>query len=97
MPTTRIGSASRQIPTRTLRTPNATVGGIPGAASGQSQQQVAPQLDPEGTAVLYEANRLRNEELTKAGLRPKLPEHPFFSGVIKRLQEQQNQAPASQP
>ena len=82
---------SREIPTRALRTSNATVGGVPGAASGQ--EQVVPQLDPESTAIIYEANRLRNEELTKAGLRPKLPEHPFFSGAIKRL-NQQNAEPA---
>jgi hypothetical protein len=79
---TTIGG-SREIPTRALRTSSATIGGVPGANPGQ--EQVVPQLDPEATAVLYEANRLKNEEMTKAGLRPKLPEHPFFSGAIERL------------
>lgn len=87
---TTFGGGDRGIPTRTLRTPSAVAGGVPGAVVQQPQPAVQ-QLDPEASAVLYEANRLNNEDLTRAGLRPKLPEHPFFSGAIKRLQEQNAQ------
>lgn len=86
---TTFGAGSGQIPTRSMRTSSATFGGVPGAASGQ--EQAVPQLDPEATAVLYQANQMKNEELTKAGMLPKMPDHPLFSGAIERLKQKQAQ------
>ena len=52
----------------------------PIGAMGATQPQAnGSTLSPEAAAILYEANRLKNEDLTKAGLRPKIPAHPFFS------------------
>lgn len=84
------GSVTPTIPTRTLRTASGAIGGLPGVTG---HEQAIPQLDPEATAVLYEANRVNNE----GRFRPKMPEHPLFSGAIKRLQEQQrqNEAPVN--
>ena len=47
----------------------------------------------EQNVLLYEANRLRNEELAKAGLIPRLPTHP----LLKRMEQaEQNMGQATQ-
>jgi hypothetical protein len=36
---------------------------------------------PEENVLLYEANRLKNDELRKAGMNlPRLPQHPWLGG-----------------
>jgi hypothetical protein len=88
----------RTIPTRTLRMgPNGgqTAGGGFGAAGsvnngGSAANGAMPQRSAEETVALYEANRLKNEQLIQQGVHlPRMPMHPYLSGG-------QGQAPAAQ-
>ena len=40
-----------------------------------------PQNTVEQNVILYEAARIRNEELVKAGLLPRMPVHPLIRGM----------------
>src|SRR6185295_11711326 len=50
-----------------------------GAASptGAEAIQAAAARSPEQNVLLYEANRLKNKAAEDAGLRPRLPVHPY--------------------
>lgn len=62
--------------------PEGTVPGTPGyGGNGNPNQPPGPVLNSEQAAVLYEANRLKNEEATRAGLLPRLPTHPMVRGL----------------
>lgn len=66
--------------------------GMPGVDSSIPTRPVrtdGTQMTPEQNAIIYEANRLRNEELTKAGLIPRLPTHP----LIKRMDDESKNLP----
>jgi hypothetical protein len=72
------------------------LGGQPNAYnSGQSpgmssaDLQAASQRSPEENVLLYEANRIKNEELIKAGAKiPHLPQHPWLGGPQGQQQPQ---------
>ena len=76
-------------------------GTLPGAATSESLQAAA-QRTPEETVLLYEANRLKNEQLMQAGMKlPRLPQHPYLNGIDQGnsqpqpQQQQQGQTPFS--
>jgi hypothetical protein len=61
----------------------------PNLANSYGQQSTTPTAadiqaasrSPEENVLLYEANRIKNEELIKAGeKRPRLPQHPWLGG-----------------
>jgi hypothetical protein len=96
------GRDGLNLPTRTLRAGDQAAGGsagfgIPqaGAANSVNPQgfgQAVPVRSAEETALLYEANRLKNEQLRQSGVpMPPMPQHPALGGV-----DQQNptQTPA---
>ena len=84
------------MPTRIPRVPGAAAGAetasvTPGTSSMSAAQQAAAQRTPEESALLYEANRLKNEQLMQQGLRlPRLPQHPMVGGLNQ-------QTPVPQP
>jgi hypothetical protein len=52
-----------------------------GQMSLEEQNAVASQRSAEESVLLYEANRLKNEELRAAGAKiPPMPQHPFLRG-----------------
>jgi hypothetical protein len=71
----------------------APVAGVPGAVGAQPNalpgttaesaiaQQAAAQRSVEENVLLYEANRLKNEQLINSGARlPRMPRHPYTEG-----------------
>lgn len=69
------------LPTRSLRSQNQTGtagAGIAGSSSSEANQQ-ADMRTIEANVALYEANRAKNEELIKAGVRlPRMPVHSLL-------------------
>ena len=87
------------MPSRTLRSSvpgqaNATgAAGLSPALANDPAVQAALQRTPEESVALYEANRLKNDQLRAAGVRiPRLPPHVYLGG-----QEQQSPTPAPAP
>jgi hypothetical protein len=88
------GLGKDALPSRTLRSQGGDAGGLSnpvgmGSASqgagfppnNAAALQAAAQRTPEETVALYEANRLKNEQLRAAGVRiPRLPAHVFLGG-----------------
>jgi len=73
-----------------LGQPGVNNSAVPGGLS--EDQQIAAQRTVEESALLYEANRLKNEELIKAGAKiPRMPPHAFLGD------QQQAGAPAQTP
>jgi len=63
--------------------------GQPQAAGYESQPNTPSAADlqaanrtPEENVLLYEANRLKNEQLIQAGAKlPRMPQHPWLGGA----------------
>jgi hypothetical protein len=58
-------------------------GASPGLVNGQANPNAAeqPSRSPEENVLLYEANRIKNDELRKAGVNiPRMPQHPWLGG-----------------
>ena len=71
--------------------------GVGQAANGYGQTQTPSAADiqaanrtPEENVLLYEANRIKNEELIKAGAKlPRMPQHPWLGGPQGQPQQPQ--------
>ncbi|HXP61667.1 MAG TPA: hypothetical protein VN829_14320 [Dongiaceae bacterium] len=58
----------------------------------------AAQRTPEENVLLYEANRLKNEQAIASGARiPRMPQHPFLGGAGAQDQTQQQQQQPQMP
>jgi hypothetical protein len=50
-------------------------------AAALAEQQAAANRSPEENVLLYEANRIKNEQLIQAGAKlPRMPQHPWLGG-----------------
>jgi len=59
----------------------------PGMSAAEAD--AAAQRSPEENVLLYEANRLKNEDLIKAGAKiPRMPQHPWLGGSQGQGQQQ---------
>lgn len=75
------------LPTRTLRSSEATPATTPnsataGAGAGAANQAALANRSPETTAALYSVSQAKNEELRASGVQvPRLPKHPLLNAT----------------
>jgi hypothetical protein len=73
-------------------------GNLPGGATSD-QWQAAAQRTPEENVLLYEANRIKNQQLIDSGVHlPRMPQHPYAAGLDQGSPARQTQqTPAPTP
>lgn len=67
--------------------------------SSTPANQAIPERTPEESVLMYEANRLKNEQLIQSGARiPRMPQHPYLNGIDQSQPQTPNpQVPAPRP